>query len=119
MNKSDTKTDALNSEEKFKRVLRELHDMIRNLRSHDGYENLKKIHLFVAAQASTVFKLGTEFQANVYPDIHIYHFNGGEGKYTWGISVKNNKMEIVYASGWCIHLFHHGVTGVSPRLPLS
>ncbi|MCK9293527.1 MAG: SAVED domain-containing protein [Desulfobulbaceae bacterium] len=98
LNKSEPKADALSSEEKLKRVLRELHDMIRNLRSRKGYEDVGKIHLFVAAQSSTVFKLGTEFQANVYPDIRIYHFNGGEGKYTWGVSVKNNKIEVVEAS---------------------
>lgn len=97
LNESAPMADALSSEEKLKRVLRTLHDMIRNLRSRDGYENVQKVHLFVAAQASTVFKLGTEYQANIYPDIRMYHFNGGEGKYTWGISVKNGTIEIVDA----------------------
>ena len=97
LNESEPTADVLSSEEKLKRVLRELHDMIRNLRSRDGYENVQKVHLFIAAQASTVFKLGTEYQANIYPNIRMYHFNGGEGKYTWGISVKNGKIEIVDA----------------------
>ena len=97
LNKSEPKTDSLSSEEKLKDVLREVHDVIRNLRSREGYENVGKIHLFVAAQASTVFRLGTEYQANVYPEIRIYHFQGGEGKYTWGISVKNNKVKVIAA----------------------
>ena len=93
---SNTKpeTDVLSSEEKLKRILREFHDMIRNLRGRKGYEGVEIIHLFVAAQASTVFKLGTEYQANIYPEIRIYHFNGGEGKYTWSMSVRNNQFRI-------------------------
>ncbi len=98
-NSSEPKTDALSSEEKLKRILRDFHDCIRNLRSREGYENIKRIHLFVATQASTVFKLGTEYQANVYPDIRIYHFQGDEGKYSWGVSVKSSKFELVDVPG--------------------
>lgn len=93
------RTDAFSSEEKMKHTLRAVHDVIRNLRNKDGYGNIKRIHLFIAAQASTVFKLGTNYQANVYPEICVYHFQGGEGKYTWGIGIKNGAIKILQEVG--------------------
>ncbi len=36
----------------------------------------------VRNRASTVFKLGTEYQPNAYPEIRVYYFQGGEGKYS-------------------------------------
>ena len=91
------RTDAFSSEEKMKHTLRAVHDLIRNLRNKDGYANIKRIHLFIAAQASTVFKLGTNYQTNAYPETCVYHFQGGEGKYTWGISIKDGKFKILDA----------------------
>ena len=93
------RTDAFSSEEKIKSVLRTVHDVIRNLRSREGYEKIEKVHLFIAAQASTVVKLGSEYQANVYPEIRIYHFQGGEGKYSWAISIRNGKFHVLNEIG--------------------
>ena len=88
------RTDAMSSSEKLNRVLKKVHDLIRNLRGKDGYDQIKKIHLFVAAQASTVFKLGTEYQPNAYPTIQIYHFDAEQGKYTWYVCVGNNDISM-------------------------
>lgn len=89
------RTDAFSSAEKMRHVLRTVHDVIRNLRSREGCERVERVHLFLAAQASTVFKLGTEYQSNAYPEMRIYHFQGGDGKYTWGISVKNSQFSLL------------------------
>lgn len=95
LNGTGPRTDAFSSEEKMRCVLRTVHDVIRNLRSREGYDHVERVHLFIAAQASTVFKLGTEYQSNAYPEMRIYHFQGGEGKYTWGISVRNSQFCIL------------------------
>ena len=89
------RTDAISSDEKLKSILRTVHDAIRNLRSRQGYEHVEKVHLFIGAQASTVFKLGTEYQPNAYPEICVYHFQGGEGRYTWGISISDGQFRIL------------------------
>ncbi|MBT6502004.1 MAG: SAVED domain-containing protein [Deltaproteobacteria bacterium] len=89
------RADAFSSEEKMKSALRTVHDLIRNLRSREGYEKIEKVHLFIAAQASTVVKLGSEYQSNIYPEIRIYHFQGAEGKYSWAISIRNGKFYIL------------------------
>lgn len=47
------------------------------------------------ANYCSVFKLGAEYQPNAYPEVRIYHFQGGYGKYTWGISVKNSQFSIL------------------------
>ncbi len=85
------RTDAMSSSEKLNRILKKIHDLIRNLRGKDGYAQIEKVHLFIAAQASTVFKLGTEYQPNAYPTIQIYHFDSVEGKYTWHVCVQNRE----------------------------
>lgn len=95
LNGAGPRTDALSSQEKAKHILHSVHDVIRNLRSRDGYEHLERVHMFIAAQASTVFKLGTQYQPNAYPEVRIYHFQGGHGKYTWGIGVRNNQFSIL------------------------
>jgi len=88
------RTDSISSSLKLNRILKIVHDLIRNLRGRNGYSNIGKIHLFIAAQASTVFKLGTEYQPNAYPAAQIYHFDAGKGEYTWSVCVRNNDISL-------------------------
>lgn len=94
LDNAEVATDSLNSEQKLKRVLAELHDLIRGLRNMDGYESVEKIHLFIAAQASTVFSLGTLYQTNIYPEIEIYQYQGSKGKYTSSILLKDGRPQL-------------------------
>jgi len=87
------KTDSLSSEDKLLNVLKQIHDVIRNIRSRKGYKKIKRIHLFIAAQSSTIFRLGALYQENAYPEIRVYHFQ--EGRYTWGISIKKGKFNLL------------------------
>ncbi len=87
--------DALSSEVKLNRLVDEVNEVIRNLRSLHQYNHVERIHLFIAAQASTVFRLGSAYQANAYPEILIYQFDGAEGKYTWAISCRDDELRLV------------------------
>jgi hypothetical protein len=94
LNKKGPRTDAISNSEKLNRILRSVHDLIRNFRGREGYSQIEKIHLFIAAQASTVFKLGTTFQPNVYPIVQIYHYDATKGEYSWHICVSNNSITL-------------------------
>jgi len=93
LNSKGSRTDSLSSNEKLDAILTLINNEIRNLRGKKGYESIKTLHLFIAAQASTVFKLGALFQQNIYPNLKIYHFQGSKGIYSWYYSIEGSKIK--------------------------
>ncbi|MBL4672368.1 MAG: SAVED domain-containing protein, partial [Arenicella sp.] len=67
------RADSLNSEGKQLRVSQELYTFLANLKAkHQGIE---RVHIFMAAQASFSFRLGTIITASVHPAIHVYQYD--------------------------------------------
>lgn len=57
---------------------------------HAKYNSLKKIHIFIAAQASFCFLLGRQVVPKNHGNVIVYQFEkGGESVYPWGVSISS------------------------------
>ena len=77
--------DLLSSTEKQERYTVAIGDYLNNLiKRHD---HISKIHLFVTAQSSFVFRLGKLIHQPHFPDvlIHQYDRDGSETKHPWSV----------------------------------
>jgi len=79
--------DKLNSVDKQNRIVNEILNIINNeiLPNKTG---LKEIKVFVAAQASFIFRLGSALNQGHLPKITFYHYNPDNKKsnHPWGVS---------------------------------
>lgn len=73
-------------------VCEKFHDII------DRYSqtNIKKIHVFIAAQNSMVFQLGRQLSRRVHKEVIVWQFEiQNEHQNPWGISISNKGYKIV------------------------
>jgi len=89
------RVDAFSSETKLMRLVSEYNELIRNIRGREGFTGLESIHLFIAGQSSTIFRLATQYQENTYPELCVYHFQADTQEYTWGLSIKGREMKLI------------------------
>ncbi|APG27192.1 hypothetical protein A7E78_04685 [Syntrophotalea acetylenivorans] len=85
--------DSLNSEKDQILCSTQFYNCLAGIRSE--YLGLKQVHLFVAAQASFVFRLGQSYTASTHPPISIYGFDAKAGVYDWSINISEQKVEII------------------------
>lgn len=61
-------------------------------------QKYNKLHLFIAAQSSVIFNLGSLYQNNAMSKIVIYNYDSNEKSYPWGIEYTNEYINIVHNS---------------------
>lgn len=77
--------DSVSSKHDQKTLAEQFYNKLSGLRQQNP--RLKKVHLFIAAQASFVFCLGQQYTKGVHPPISIYNFNGHDNRYDWKLSI--------------------------------
>jgi hypothetical protein len=77
--------DSLSSKYDQQELAKEFYDILAGLRK--SYLGLKRVHLFIAAQASFVFYLGQQYSLTVHPPLSVYSFKGIENNYDWKLIV--------------------------------
>ena len=83
------RVDSLSSEDKQLRIAGEIYSFVANLKA--GHPALERVHIFMAAQASFSFRLGTILTASVHPSVSAYQYDPSTGGYTWGVSIDSGK----------------------------
>ncbi|MFU8771802.1 MAG: SAVED domain-containing protein [Anaerolineales bacterium] len=83
-----TSQDSIASSLDQQRLAREFYDVLAGLR--EEYPNLKKVHLFVAAQASFIFRMGQQYSTTVHPPIQVYGFNANRNIYDWNVRIEGD-----------------------------
>lgn len=78
--------DSTNSEEKQKRVATAIYTLLANQKAKTP--TLRRIHIFLACQASMAARLGSMMSSSVHCDVQIYQYDPSIQTYTWGVSVK-------------------------------
>jgi hypothetical protein len=83
----DTNYDKLSSSEKQERIASEILGFVNN-KVIPANQGLKNLNVFVAAQASFVFRLGAALNQGHLPKITFYHYNPDhpEKHHPWGVS---------------------------------
>jgi SMODS-associated and fused to various effectors sensor domain len=84
--------DSLNSEKDQASCATQFYNCLAGIRNE--YPALRMIHLFVAAQASFVFRLGQSYTTSTHPPVTVYGFNGETGVYDWSIAISEQKAEL-------------------------
>jgi hypothetical protein len=77
--------DSLSSKHDQQALAEEFYNALSSLR--EGNPDLKRVHLFIAAQASFVFRLGQQYSTGVHPPLFVYSFNGTENRYDWRLQI--------------------------------
>ena len=77
--------DSLSCIHDQQRLAKEFYDILAGLRA--SYPGLKMVHLFIAAQASFVFRLGQQYSSTVHPALAVYSFKGTENRYDWKLNI--------------------------------
>lgn len=77
--------DSIASSLDQQRLAKEFYDVLAGLRAE--HPNLKTVHLFIAAQASFVFRLGQQYSTSVHPPVHLYGFNASKNCYDWKLKI--------------------------------
>lgn len=78
--------DSINSEEKQKRVAKTIYELLANQKAQTP--SLKRVHIFLACQASMAARLGSFMSNSVHCEIQIYQYDPSAQTYTWGVLVK-------------------------------
>ena len=81
------RADSLLSETKQIRLCNDMYNFLSSLRQ--SHKDLKVVHIFMAAQASFCFRMGTIITASVHPEVRVYQYDPGSSAYSWGVSIKN------------------------------
>ena len=81
--------DRLSDKESQKKLLSELSPLFNKIYKSNG---VKKIHLFVAAQASMAIALGLHYMDNAHGTIVLHNYDNQTKSHNW--SVKFNKGEV-------------------------
>ena len=71
-------------------LAKEYYDILAALRNE--YPSLQQIHLFIAAQASFVFRLGQQYSSTVHPPLASYNFDSPNNLYDWGIKIDKGEV---------------------------
>jgi len=77
--------DSLSSKHDQQALAEEFYNTLSGLR--EANPDLKRVHLFIAAQASFVFRLGQQYSTGVHPPLFVYSFNGTENRYDWRLQI--------------------------------
>ena len=77
------RADSLSSEKKQQRIVKEIYTFLANLKANNS--RLDKVHIFLGAQASFCFRLGTIISMSVHPPIAVYQYDTVAGAYSWGV----------------------------------
>lgn len=80
------RADSLKSEAKQKRLTLEIYNLLASLRN--DFPNLTKVHLFLATQASSAFRIGQFITPSVHPPTVIWQFNAKTNSYDWGVCIE-------------------------------
>ena len=80
--------DSIASNLDQQRLAREFYNLLAGLR--ERYPKLKNVHLFIAAQASFIFRIGQQYSTTVHPPIQIYSFNATSNKYDWALKIEGD-----------------------------
>ncbi|WP_017891062.1 SAVED domain-containing protein [Serratia sp. S4] len=74
--------DNLPNEDEQARIVSELSNIIAQLN-----KNAQEVHLFIAAQASLVIRLGTLYQQGVHGKLTVHHWDVATNDYPWSLSI--------------------------------
>ena len=81
------RADSLSSEAKQIRLCHVIYNFLSSLKQIQ--KDLKVVHIFIAAQASFCFRMGTIISASVHPEVRVYQYDPASSAYSWGVSIKN------------------------------
>jgi hypothetical protein len=95
----DTSYDKLGSSEKQERIVSEILGFINN-KIIPANTDLENLNVFIAAQASFVFRLGAALNQGHLPKIIFYHYNPDHPKkyHPWGVSLKSGNVSLLVHS---------------------
>lgn len=100
--------DSLSSSFDQHRLAKEFYDVLAGLRGE--FPSLKNVHLFVAAQASFILRIGQQYSTSVHPPIQIYGFNASSNEYDWKLKIDGESEIDVFP----ISRFEGCVVGTTP-----
>lgn len=61
--------------------------------------NIKTIHMVISSSVAFTFLLGQSFNNNMFPEVIVYHFEGGE--YYWGINMRKSPQSAFVPTDAC------------------
>ncbi len=66
--------------------------IFRHLLDHlAGFQNIKRVHLFVAAPVSLCFAFGRQVRTTVHPSVYVYNYRRGDNPaYQWGVRMTDD-----------------------------
>lgn len=73
--------------------------IIRRVGSLVAKYNIKTIHMVISSSVAFTFLLGQSFNNNRFPEVIVYHFEGGE--YYWGINMRKSPQSAFVPTDAC------------------
>jgi nucleoside phosphorylase len=88
---SKPRPDAIISEKQVNDCARAFHQLLVDINAH--FPKTRRIHLFIAAPPTVVFRCGQQVSKTVDPDILVYNFsNKDQPNYGWAVNVATGEV---------------------------
>ncbi len=88
---TNPKPDIVMSEKQLDKYARAFHKLLVDINTR--FPNTQRIHLFMAAPPTVVFKCGQQVSKTIDPDILVYNFsNKDRPNYGWAINIMTNEV---------------------------
>lgn len=85
------KTDVVTSEKQLDRYARAFHQLLVDIKVR--FPNTQRIHLFLAAPPTLVFRCGQQVSKTIDPDILVYNFsNKDQPNYGWAVNIMTSEI---------------------------